>query len=137
VPAVTTFAFAFDWCHRLAAAPFGVHPRNTVVHVDERLEPPMLLAVFGPWRVATPLANITATEVTGPYNLITTIGPARVSLGNGGLTFATNAARGLCIHFRDAVHGAEPLGVLRHGSLTVTVDDPEGLQSTVERSRDR
>ncbi len=137
VPEVTTFAFAFDWCHRVAAALFGVHPGNTAVHVDERPEPPVLQAAFGPWHVTTPLANVSSTEVTGPYNPITTIGPARVSLADGGLTFASNAARGLCIRFTEAVHGGDPLGVLRHGSLTVTVDDPEALQMAVEHALNR
>jgi uncharacterized protein DUF2795 len=136
-PSLTTFEFAFDWCHRIAAVPFGVHPGNAVVQVDERIEPPTFQATFGPWRVTTPLANVAATEITGPYNPITTVGPARVSLTDGGLTFATNAARGLCIRFREPVRGVEPLGVLRHGSLTITVDDPEALQATIERHRDR
>jgi hypothetical protein len=134
-PSVTNFEFAFDWFYRLAAVPVGVHPGNAVIQVDERLEPPTLQAAFGPWHVTTPLGNVIATEITGPYAVIKTIGPAHVSLADGGLTFATNGERGLCIRFREPVRGVEPFGVLRHGSLTVTVEDPEALQAALERNR--
>jgi len=136
-PSVTAFEFSFDWRYRAAALPFGVHPGSASVQIDARVEPPVLHAAFGPWRVATPVDNVVATEITGPYSAIKTIGPAHVSLHDGGLTFATNGHRGLCIRFREPVRGIEPLGVVRHAGLTVTVRDPESLRSTLERTRDR
>jgi hypothetical protein len=84
------------------------------------------VARFGPWLVSTPVANVLATHLTGPYATVKTIGPAHLSLVDLGLTFATNHERGLCIRFRNAVPGLAPTGLIRHPALTVTVDDPDG-----------
>jgi hypothetical protein len=134
--AVEEYDFRFDLAYRIVALPFGVHPGNAAVCVDERTEPAVLQAHFGPWRVTTPVGNVVATRITGPYAALKTVGPAHVSLADGGLTFATNGRRGLCISFREPVRGLEPLGVVRHRSLTVTVDDAEGLQSALARAAD-
>jgi hypothetical protein len=134
--AVAEYDFRFDLAYRIAALPFGVHPGSAAVCVDERTEPAVLRAQFGPWRVTTPVNNVVATRITGPYSALKTVGPAHVSLADGGLTFATNGRRGLCISFREPVRGVEPLGVVRHRSLTVTVDDAEGLQSALVRTGD-
>ncbi|MBA2438430.1 MAG: hypothetical protein H0V52_08805, partial [Acidimicrobiia bacterium] len=48
----------------------------------------------------TPLDNVKGSQVTGPYATLLVIGPARLSIADRGLTFATNARRGLCIRFR-------------------------------------
>ncbi|CFE80779.1 Uncharacterised protein [Mycobacterium tuberculosis] len=42
-----------------------------------------------------------------------------------GLTFGTNAAAGVCIHFEPRIHRV--IGLRDHSALTVTVADPEGL----------
>ncbi|MUH51039.1 MAG: hypothetical protein F2789_07485 [Actinobacteria bacterium] len=84
-------------------------------------------ARYGPWVVHTSLDNIAEVAVTGPYKLWKVIGPPRMSAADGGLTFATNAERGVCIRFRHPVPGIEPTGRVRHSGLTVTVDNPEGL----------
>ena len=89
---------------------------------DEALE-----ARFGPWRVRTPLTNITDVDVTGPYAFWKTAGPARLAITDRGLTFATNGDRGVLILFKDPVRGLDPLGILRHPELTVTVADVNGL----------
>ncbi len=123
---MTLTRFEFDWrdSYRRAARPFGVTPGKAWVEVgDGRLE-----ARFGPWRVSTPLANVTGTEITGPYRFFKTGGPARLGVTDAGLTFATNGERGLRIDFREKVPGIEPTGRLRHPELTVTVADVEGLQ---------
>ena len=86
-----------------------------------------LRARFGPWRVTTPLANISSVAVTGPYAFLKTAGPARLAITDRGLTFATNGERGVLISFRAPVRGLDPLGVLRHPELTVTVADVDGL----------
>jgi len=118
-----TFRFAFSTAYRLACLPFGVTPGNSGVEVDDG----RLLARFGRWSLETPLDNIVATSVTGPYGRLRTMGPAHLSLSDRGLTFATNGRRGLCIRFRTPVAGLEPTGRLRHPGLTVTVADPDGL----------
>jgi hypothetical protein len=118
-----TFRFLFSPAYRLACLPFGVTPGNALVEVADG----RLLARFGRWTVETPLENVVATEVTGPYGIFKTAGPAHLSLVDKGLTFATNGDRGLCIKFAEPVAGLEPTGKLRHPGLTVTVEDVEGL----------
>ena len=123
-----TFDFSFDPLHRAIARPFGITPATTIVKVEGG----RLLARFGLWRLATTVANVESTEVTGPYRTLTTIGPARLSLADRGLTFSTNARKGLCIRFREPVPGLEPTGLLRHPGLTVTVTDVDGLAAALE-----
>lgn len=120
---MTRFPFRFDSAYQRAARPFGVTPGRAWVEVDAgRFE-----ARFGPWRLGTPLGNITAAEITGPYAFLKTAGPARLGVTDRGLTFATNGERGVCITFATPVRGIEPFGLLRHPELTVTVEDVEGL----------
>ncbi len=118
-----TFEFAFDPEYRAVALLFGVTPARTGVDVEDG----RLVARYGFWRLETEVANIAGTEVTGPYRLLTTIGPAHLSLGDRGLTFASNRRRGLCVRFHEPVAGLEPTGRLRHPGLTVTVADVDGL----------
>jgi len=132
-PAFHRFNFNFDWRYRIAALPFGITPGRAFVEVDERAPVPVLRAHFGLWSLETPLANIAGVERTGPYALPKTLGPAHISLRDRGLTFATTSAAGLCIEFREPVPAADPIGVLRHPALTVTVDDVEGLESALSR----
>lgn len=49
----------------------------------------------------------------------------RLSMVDDGLTFGTNAAAGVCIHFEPRIHRV--IGLRDHSALTVTVADPEGL----------
>jgi hypothetical protein len=79
---------------------------------------------LGPWSVSTPLENLAGAEVGGPYSPLRALG-VRLSLADRGLTFGTNAARGLCVRFREPVPGIEPTGLLRHPSLTATVAEPD------------
>ena len=122
------FDFSFDLLYRVVALPLGITPATAHVDVEDgRLE-----ARFGLWRVSTPLSNVTGTEVTGPYNALKTIGPAHLSLADRGLTFATNASKGLCICFEEPVKGIDPTGRLRHPGLTVTVADVDGLAARLD-----
>jgi hypothetical protein len=125
-----TFPFRFDPVFRLAARLVGVTPENSelVIHQDE------LVVRFGRWRVNTPLSNIVSTSVTGPYSWPKVIGPPHLSLADRGLTFATNPDQGVCIHFDKPVTGADPLGLLRHPALTVTVKDVAALAELLDRS---
>jgi hypothetical protein len=124
---VTTFNFRFTTAYRLAALPFGVTPSNAHVSVGDG----RLVARFGPWRVDTAIDNVDGTEITGPYSLVKTIGPAHLSLADRGLTFATNPDRGLCVRFRQPVAGIEPTGRLRHPGLTVTVAEVDRLAEVI------
>ena len=46
-----------------------------------------------------------------------------------GKTFGTTTDGGVCITFDNPVRGLDPLGVLRHPGLTVTVEDRTGLMT--------
>jgi hypothetical protein len=117
------FCFAFAPAYRSFARAFGITPATAWVDVDDR----SLAARFGPWRVSTPLANISDVAVTGPYAFWKTAGPARLAVTDRGLTFATNRERGVLISFHTPVRGLDPLGVLHHPELTVTVEDVDEL----------
>ena len=117
------FPFAFDPTYRRIGRPFGVTPESAWVEVGGGL----LKARFGPWRITTPLTNVTGAQVTGPYALIKTAGPARLAITDRGLTFATNGHRGVRIDFRTPVPGLDPLRLIKHPELTVTVEDYDRL----------
>ncbi|SFB41880.1 hypothetical protein SAMN05216266_110210 [Amycolatopsis marina] len=115
--------------------PFVVDPRFarllTPLHLDRKTSGVRVgwdgLSVrFGPWHVHSPLTNIAGASVTGPFSALRAIG-TRVSLMDRGLTFGTNTLIGVCIDFHRPVRGVEPLGVLRHPALTVTVAEPQLL----------
>ncbi len=117
------FTFRFADAYRRPARLFGITPETAWLDVGADT----LRVRFGPWRVTTRLANISAVAVTGPYAFFKTAGPARLAITDRGLTFATNGERGVLISFHTPVRGLDPLGVLRHPELTVTVADVEGL----------
>ncbi len=117
------FTFRFAEAYRRPARLFGITPETASVEVGADA----LCARFGPWRVRTALANVAAVAVTGPYAFFKTAGPARLAITDRGLTFATNGERGVLISFRSPVRGLDPLGLLRHPELTVTVADVDGL----------
>lgn len=120
---VTRFEFRFDPRYRQAARLFGVSPERAWVLVgEEELE-----ARYGPWRVLTPVQNVTGAEVTGPYAFLKTAGPPRLAITDRGLTFASNGERGVRIDFAAPVPGIEPLGLIRHPELTVTVAEVDEL----------
>jgi len=127
-PDVEQFEMAFDARFRLPLAALGVTP--TTAHVT--LGPDRLAAFFGPWVCRTTLANISGLCLTGPYRWHRAIGP-RFSLADRGLTFGSSVARGVCLLFREPVRGLDPLGVLRHPGLTLTVAEPERFAAAVRR----
>lgn len=115
------YPFAIDRLFRVPARLLGIDHTNTWLELTaDHLE-----ARFGRWVVRTPLHNVAGVEVSGPYAIPRVLGPPRLSLSDRGLTFATNARQGLCITFREPVTGLDPLGVISHPNLTVTVADPE------------
>lgn len=122
------FPFRFAAAARPMLALLGVTPGNSevVLTADDRL-----VARFGPFRLETPLANVTGTRLTGGYRWLKAIGP-RGSWADGGATFGTNTRSGLCICFERRVPA---LYGLKHPALTVTVADPEGLAAAIEARR--
>ena len=125
-PGAGQFEMAFDPRFRLPLATLGVTPATAHVTVTAD----HLVACFGPWTCRTTPANVRAVDVTGPYRWYRAIGP-RLSLADHGLTFGTTPARGVCLLLREPVPGIDPLGLLRHPGLTLTVADPERFAATV------
>jgi hypothetical protein len=120
------FEMAFDPRFRLPLAALGVTPATAHATVT----PSRLVACFGPWTCRTTPANVRAVRLTGPYHWYRAIGP-RLSLADHGLTFGTTTARGVCLLLREPVPGIDPLGVIRHPGLTLTVADPDRFAATV------
>jgi hypothetical protein len=127
------FPFAFTTSYRLAAAAFGVTPAKAAVTVDT--ENGWLLARYGPWVVRTSLDNVTGAQLTGPFSVPKTIGPAHLSFTDRGLTMASNRERGVCVSFAEPIRGIEPTGRIRHPGLTVTVADCDGLLAALTAIR--
>jgi hypothetical protein len=123
------FAFAFEPRYRSLLALLGVTPGRASVSVTAD----GMRARFGWWTCETSLDNVRSAEVAGPYRWYRVIG-ARGSFVDRGLTFGTTTAAGVCITFHDPVTGLDPLGIVRHPGLTVTVADPQRLV-TVLRAR--
>jgi hypothetical protein len=125
-PGAGQFEMAFDPRFWIPLATLGVTPATAHVTVTAD----RLVACFGPWTCRTTPANVRAVEVTGPYRWYRAIGP-RLSLTDHGLTFGTTTARGVCLLLREPVPGIDPLGVIRHPGLTLTVAGPERFAATV------
>lgn len=124
-----SFGLRFTRPFALAARPFGVVPAKAGVTVAGA----ELHARYGPWTVRTPLANIRSCTVTGPYAVAKVIGPARLTLSDRGLTFASNPDLGAFLQFTEPVRGIFPGGWPRHPNLTVTVADPHALAAALRR----
>ena len=113
------FDFEFEDRYRLAAAPFGITPQwSWIVLTAHQLE-----VRYGPWHVQTPVDNIATVTMTGPYLYIKTAGPARLTVSDRGLTFASNSRQGVQLDFVEPITGIDPLGRIRHPNLTVTPGD--------------
>jgi hypothetical protein len=126
------FQFAFEPLLIPFAAAVGVRENSAWVELtpgedvdgkDDAVE-----VHFGPWSMAFPRIDVTSAEVTGPYHFAKVAGPPHLSFKDRGVTFATTRQRGLCISLRRPRKALDPLGLLRHPALTVTVDDPETLR---------
>jgi hypothetical protein len=128
-PAVMTQRFEFDFSRDVQRwnRLFAVNPRSAYLLVNDG----DLIVHFGPWTLTTTLNNIVDATITGPYRLWRVAGPARLSLADRGLTFATTTRTGLCLTFRSPVPGIDPFGIFRHPNLTVTVKDPSALATAL------
>lgn len=123
---VQRFGFRFQTLYLPMLAAIGVTPATAkVVLTEDRL-----VARFGPWLCSTALSNVVDVSRSGPYLAAKAIG-ARLSRTDRGLTFGTTTEAGVCVTFEKPVTGLDPLGVLRHPGLTVTVEDIEGFVAGV------
>ena len=122
------FEMAFDPRFRPLLATLGITPATAHVTVTAD----RLIACFGPWTCRTTTANVQAVRLTGPYRAYRVIGP-RLSLADHGLTFGTTTRRGVCLLFREPVPGLDPLGLIRHPGLTLTVAEPQQFAATVRQ----
>jgi hypothetical protein len=124
------FAFVFDPVNLALGAPFGVTPWTSEVRVTST----DLIVRYGPWTLRTPRANVAGTTTTGPFDLVRIAGPARVSLADRGISFATRREGGLCIRFHEPVPAVLPLhlGLIRHPAATVTVEAAGELAKLLE-----
>jgi hypothetical protein len=102
---------------RLLRLLFGVRPENAWVDVSEHFD-----ASFGRFRVTTPLGNVAAWRIEGPWRWITAIGVRR-SVRHGDVTFGGSPHGGVRVDFRQALRFG-PFGL---PALYVTVDDLEAL----------
>lgn len=123
---MSTFTYAADLKLAPFWLPFGVRPsKDGVTLTDDG----RFVATFGLLKLETELTNVDGAHITSGYRWWTAVG-ARMSFTDDGLTFGTNADRGVCVHFREKV----PTSLRRsgHSALTVTVADPEGLVAALE-----
>ena len=122
------FDFAWDPRAQRASRLFGITPARCWVDVDTET----LDANFGRWRLTTPVANVAAVEVTGPYRLFKVIGPPRLGITDLGITFGTNGRRGVMLTFHEKVAAIEPFGVMRHPELTVTLAEVDAFMRLIQ-----
>lgn len=128
---MTRFEFDFDPAWRTPLSLLGIAPGKAFAEVHEGA----FAVRFGPWSLRTPLSNVLDTQVTGPYTSWKVIGP-HLSLADRGVTFGTNARKGLCVRFRTPVPALVPGGFLTHPGATLTVSAPEELAEALQRARE-
>ncbi len=123
------FRYAIDKKFAPLWAPFGVRPsKDGVTLTDDG----RFVATYGLLRIETRSDNVVEAHITTGYRWWTAIG-ARMSFADDGLTFGTNSAAGVCVHFRDKVPSL--LRRSGHSALTVTVADLDGLVRALEETR--
>lgn len=113
------FPYAVDDRFKLLLAPLLVRSDNGVTVTDTALR-----ATFGVFSVETPLDNVVGASISGPHQWFKAIG-LRLSMRDDGVTFGTNASRGVCIEFCRRLRPV--VGLRRHSSLWVSVADCDGL----------
>jgi hypothetical protein len=119
------FGYAVDKRYLPVLLPFLLRPsRDGVTLTDDGA----LVATFGPFKVTTPVSNVTGAHITRNYRWWTSCG-VRMSRVDDGLTFGTNHDGGVCIHFADKVPSA--LRRSGHSALTVTVAELDALTTAL------
>jgi len=117
-----TYPFCFSGLVGALARVFGV--RSDRAHASISNDN-VLTVRYGRWVATTPIANLRSVDVTGPYAALKVAGPPHLSFADGGVTFATNRDRGVCIAFHAPVAALLPFGLVAHPSLTFTVAQPD------------
>lgn len=119
---VRRFEFAFDPRFSLPLAAIGIRPTNSeLVLTDRHLD-----VRFGPWRLQTRRENLRGACAAGPFTWFKVLGP-HGSMSDGGVTFGTNAERGVCVTFHEPVGALFGRKLLRHPGMTVTVAETDAL----------
>ena len=124
------FGYAIDKRYLPMFLPFLLRPASDGVTLTDE---GALVATFGVFKIATSLSNITGAHITRNYRWWTAFG-VRMSRADDVLTFGTNHAGGVCIHFEERV--PSPLRRSGHSALTVTVVDLEGLTTALGRDNE-
>ena len=101
---------------------FGATPATAWVEADEG----GLRARFGRFHLETPVANIAAWRIEGPFRWITAIG-VRLSIRHADLSFAGSPHGGVRMDFRVAVR----YGPLSLPALYVGADDLDGFAAAL------
>lgn len=121
------FPFRFTPAYRVPALMLGITPSTAYVDVtDDELR-----VRFGLFTLRTPLANVESWEESGGFAYFKTVGPARGSFTDRGVTFATNPDAALCVLFREPVPTLDPTGKVGHPGATMTVEDPAALAAAL------
>src|SRR6056297_1304755 len=105
------FPYAVDERFAMLLAPLLVTSKHGVTVTDSSLR-----ATFGLFSLQTPLDNVVGCSTSGPHQWFKAIG-LRLSLADDGVTFGTNASRGVCIEFADRL--GPVVGLRKHSSLWV------------------
>ena len=113
------FPYAFDDRFKLLLTPMLVTRKHGVTVTDTSVR-----ATFGVFSIETPLDNVVGSSISGPHQWFKAIG-LRLSLADDGVTFGTNASRGVCIEFAERL--GPVVGLRKHSSLWVSVADCDGL----------
>ena len=119
------FRYEIDKRYLPVLLPFLLRPASDGVTLTDDGN---LVATFGLFRITTARSNISGAHITRNYRWWTACG-VRMSRADDGLTFGTNHAAGVCIHFEEKV--PSPLRRSGHSALTVTVADLAALTSVL------
>lgn len=122
------FSFAFEPPLDTWARWFAIVPTRSFIRLDDH----GIEAMYGSWRVATAWSNVRSVERTGPYRSWKVAGPVRMSWADRGITMAATTAGGVCLHLHESVPGLDPLGLVRHPSVTLGVEDVDGVVHAIE-----
>ena len=119
-----TYRFEFEDKYTPFLALLGITADNSWVTVTDT----HVRAKFGLARTSIRLDNITGVCITGPYRGYRAIG-TRLGLSDGGLTFGSTTAGGVCIDVREPIRPA--IGIRRHPEVTLTVTEREAFAAQV------
>lgn len=122
------FAYRFASKAAPVVRVLGVKPNRDGVRIANG----RLRASFGFLNADTAIENVSTATVTGPYEWFKVLGP-RLSMSDHGLTFGTTTDGGVCLEFVEPIRRV--IGPWDHPTLTLTVDDPEGLIEAIGNAK--